>query len=65
LFRIGKVQNAAALKRSGASPMQMNGRRYEGYVRVDPDRCDGRALHQWVSLAEKHVTTLPPKRSRK
>ena len=65
LFRVGKAQNAAALKHSGARVMEMKGRRYEGYVRVDSDRCDGRALHQWVSLAEKHVTTLPPKRSRK
>jgi hypothetical protein len=65
LFRVGKEQHAAALRRPGARPMEMNGRRYEGYVRVDPDRCDGRALRAWLSLAQKHVSALPPKRTRR
>ena len=64
LFRVGKEQHAAALESPGARPMEMNGRRYEGYVRVDPDQCDGRALRAWLSLAEKHVAALPSKRSR-
>jgi hypothetical protein len=45
--------------------MEMNGRRYEGYIRVDPDGCDARALREWLTLAQKHVATLPPKRRRK
>jgi hypothetical protein len=45
--------------------MEMNGRRYEGYIRVDPQMCDDRALRGWLSLAENHVAALPPKRSRK
>ena len=65
LFRVGKEQHGAALERPGARVMEMNGRRYEGYVRVDPELCDSRALHGWIKLAEKHVTALPPKRSRK
>ena len=64
LFRVGKDQHAAALERPGARPMEMNGRRYEGYVRVDPDQCDGRALRAWLALAQKHVAALPPKTSR-
>ena len=65
LFRVGKEQHAAALARPGARPMEMNGRRYQGYVRVDPDQCDGRALRAWLGLAEKHVAALPPKNSRR
>ena len=65
LFRVGKEQHRAALERPGARPMEMNGRRYEGYVRVDPDLCGSRALRAWIGLAEKQVASLPPKRSRK
>ena len=65
LFRVGKEQGAAALSRPGARTMEMNGRRYEGYVRVDPVQCDGRALRAWLRMAQKHVATLPPKRKRR
>jgi hypothetical protein len=65
LFRVGKQGSAAALLRPGARIMEMNGRRYEGYIRVDPDGCDARALREWLTLAQKHVATLPPKRRRK
>ena len=65
LFRVGKERSADALTRPGARIMEMNGRRYEGYIRVDPARCDARALRQWLNLAEKHAAALPPKRSRK
>lgn len=65
LFRVGKESSAAALSRPGARIMEMNGRRYEGYIRVDPAGCDGRALREWLALAQKHVATLPPKKGRK
>jgi len=65
LFRVGKEPSAAALERPGARIMEMNGRRYEGYIRVDPARCDGRALRAWIGLAEKHGAALPPKSRRK
>ena len=65
LFRVGKEGSAAALLRPGARIMEMNGRRYEGYIRVDPAGCDEHALREWLTLAQKHVATLPPKRSRK
>ena len=61
--RVGKEQSGAALLRPGARIMEMNGRRYEGYVRVDPERCEGRALGEWLALAEKYVATLPSKSS--
>jgi hypothetical protein len=65
LFRVGKEGSAAALARPGARTMEMNARRYEGYIRVDPERCDARALRQLLSLADKYVATLPPKKKRK
>ena len=65
LFRVGKESSAAALSRPGARTMEMNGRRYEGYIRVDPAGCDERALREWLTLAQKYVATLPPKKGRK
>lgn len=65
MFRVGKQNDAAALERSGASPMAFNGRRYEGFVWVDAGRCDARSLRRWLDMAEGYVATLPPKTRRK
>jgi len=65
LFRVGKERSTAALPRPGVRMMEMNGRRYEGYLRVDPERCDARALRELLKLAQEYVATLPPKRSRR
>jgi hypothetical protein len=43
----------------------MNGREFEGFVWVDPDACDARALKSWIVLAEDYVSALPPKRRAK
>ena len=61
MFRVGKAQDRAALARPGAVPMEFNGRRFEGFVWVDPEACDARALRGWLGLAEGYVKTLPPK----
>jgi hypothetical protein len=61
MFRVGADQEAQALARPGATMMVMNGRRFHGYVRVDPQRCSDRDLTGWVALAERYVATLPPK----
>jgi TfoX/Sxy family transcriptional regulator of competence genes len=61
MFRVGKEQDAAALKRLGAQPMDFTGRRMAGFVWVDPAACDARALRGWVALAEGYVGTLPEK----
>lgn len=61
MFRVGKAQDHTALARPGAVPMEFNGRRFEGFVWVDPDTCDTRALKGWLALAERYVGTLPPK----
>lgn len=61
MFRVGKKNDAAALARPGASPMAFNGRRYAGFVWVDPENCSTAQLRQWLELAERYVATLPPK----
>lgn len=62
MFRVGKEQDAAALKRPGAKPMDFTGRAMRGLVWVDPAKCDARRLKSWIAMAEKHVAALPPKR---
>jgi TfoX/Sxy family transcriptional regulator of competence genes len=61
MFRVGKAQDAQALARPGARPMDITGRKMPGFVWVDP-ACDARALARWVVLAEKYVAALPPKK---
>jgi TfoX/Sxy family transcriptional regulator of competence genes len=61
LVRVGKDQQSQALARPGAKPMEMTGRRMEGYVFVDPPPRDERALRDWLGLAVTFVNTLPPK----
>ena len=61
LVRVGKDQEARALARPGAKPMQMTGRPMEGYVFVDPLPSDDQSLRDWLDLAVAFVKTLPPK----
>jgi hypothetical protein len=61
MFRVGKDQDRSALSRKGASAMEWNGRRFEGFVWVDPAACDGRVLKSWIALAENYVGKLPTK----
>lgn len=62
MFRVGKAQDAAALKRPGAKPMDITGRAMKGIVWVDPRRCDARALKRWIAMAEDYVGALPARR---
>jgi TfoX/Sxy family transcriptional regulator of competence genes len=64
MFRVGKAQDAEALARPGARPMDFTGRKFPGFVWVDPEACDSRALKRWVALAETYVAALPPKGKR-
>ena len=64
MFRVGKERDAEALARPGASPMKLDGRRYAGFVWVDPGACDSRALKRWIALAESYVSQLPAKKAR-
>ena len=61
MFRVGKEQDAEALSRKGARPMDFTGRAMKGFVWVASASCDGRALKRWIDLAEKYVGKLPAK----
>jgi hypothetical protein len=62
MFRVGKDQDVAALKRPGARPMDITGRVMKGFVWVDPAKCDARSLKRWIAMAEDYVGELPAKR---
>lgn len=61
MFRVGKDQDAEALSRPGARPMDITGKVMKGFVWVDPASCDSRALKRWIVLAESYVGKLPAK----
>ena len=62
MFRVGKDAHAAAVKRRGARPVVMRGRTMQGFIWVDPGKCDARGLQSWLALSVKYVATLPTKR---
>lgn len=61
MFRVGKDQDAKALALPGSRPMDFTGKVMKGFVWVDPDACDARALRRWMTLAEDYVGKLPAK----
>jgi TfoX/Sxy family transcriptional regulator of competence genes len=61
MFRVGKAQDAEALSRRGARPMDITGKAMKGFVWVDPNACDARSLKRWIALAEGYVGKLPAK----
>ena len=61
MFRVGKDQDAEALARPGARPMDFTGKAMKGFVWVSPKACDARALQRWIALAENYVGKLPAK----
>ncbi len=61
MFRVGKEQDAVALARPGARPMNFTGRTMPGFVFVDSAQLEPRALLQWVELAASYVGALPAK----
>ena len=62
MFRVGKAQDAEALSRKGARPMDITGKVMKGFVWVDPGACDARGLKRWIDLAADYVGKLPAKR---
>jgi TfoX/Sxy family transcriptional regulator of competence genes len=61
LVRVGKEQQARALARPDARPMEMSGRPMAGYVVIDPPPREDRVLREWLELAVAFVHTLPAK----
>ena len=62
MFRVGKDNEAEALSRTGAIPMEQGGKRMGGMVFVDEIACGADALKDWVALALSFVGALPPKK---
>jgi TfoX/Sxy family transcriptional regulator of competence genes len=61
MFRVGKENEAKALRRPGASIVDMGGKRLGGLVFVDADACDQAALKEWIAMALGFVGRLPKK----
>ncbi len=61
MFRVGKENEAEALARDGARIVELGGRRMGGLIFVPIDVCDDAALKDWISMALRFVSTLPPK----
>ncbi len=61
MFRVGKEQEAEAMARPGAAPMDFTGRKMGGFVYVDVDAAQEASLESWIDLAARFVGSLPPK----
>lgn len=61
MFRVGAAQQAEALSRPGARPMDITGRPMTGFVWVDAREADGSTLDTWIEMAIRFVTGLPAK----
>jgi TfoX/Sxy family transcriptional regulator of competence genes len=61
LLRVGKNRQNDVLAQPGTRPMEMGGRRMEGYVYIDPPALDDDAVRAGLQLALAFVRTLPPK----
>jgi TfoX/Sxy family transcriptional regulator of competence genes len=62
LVRVGKNGMETALKREGASPMEMTGRTMGGFVLVSGDVLeDDETLGSWLQSALSTVQIMPPK----
>jgi TfoX/Sxy family transcriptional regulator of competence genes len=61
LVRVGPQAQDEALARPGTRPMEMRGRRMEGYIHADPPGLSASAVKSWIELAVRYVSTLAPK----
>jgi len=61
MARVGKEQEADALKRKGAKPFDVTGRRMGGLVSVDADSLTDTELREWLDLAFNFVGPMPQK----
>lgn len=61
LLRVGRERQDEALAQPGVRPMEMRGRRMEGYVYADPPPRSDDAIKAWLRSALDYVQTLPAK----
>lgn len=62
MFRVGEEREAQALKRPGATLMEIGERKMRGFIWVEPARCGDSDLANWIKLAEDYIASLPPKK---
>ena len=63
LVRVDPAEADAVLEATNARPMEMRGRRMQGWLRVDADDVPTKAeLAKWVQLGAAYVRSLPAKR---
>lgn len=61
IFRVGAEQEADALARPGARPMDITGRAMRGFVMVEGGAAIEDGLEAWIARAQRFAATLPPK----
>ncbi|WP_299676021.1 TfoX/Sxy family protein [uncultured Roseobacter sp.] len=61
MFRIGKAQEAEALRNPAVRTLMQGARKMGGYILVAHDDCPDPALQDWLDRALQHVASLPPK----
>lgn len=61
MFRVGKDQEAEALSRPGASPMDITGKPMRGFIWVEADAAIDAGLDEWITFASRFVGALAPK----
>ncbi len=61
LLRVGRERQDEALAQPGTRPMEMRGRRMEGYVYADPPPSSEDAIKARLRPALDYVQSLPPK----
>ena len=62
MLRVSKNRISEALALDGAEPMDMNGRKMGGFVRIEDPVFDDEAMrHDLISMAFSFVAPMPPK----
>jgi len=61
MFRVGKDNEAKALKRKGASRVVMGSREMVGFIHVNASDCTASAFKSWVDMVVSFVEELPAK----
>jgi TfoX/Sxy family transcriptional regulator of competence genes len=62
LVRVDPEESDALVAKGVAKPMVMRGRAMAGWLRVDADDVEGRALKTWVQRGATFAGSLPPKK---
>jgi TfoX/Sxy family transcriptional regulator of competence genes len=65
LVRVDPDESDALVAKGPAKPMVMRGRAMAGWLRVDADDVEGRALKTWVSRGATYAGSLPAKKAAK